>query len=247
MPWENASYTLPFRSIGGCPESLTVSSILCEMCAETVSLCIISDTHRQHREITIPVCDILIHCGDFCSFRREDLQTLNDVDTWFSECPAKHILCVGGNHDFLLQTQEFRFTHAHVLQDQSVEICGLTFYGTPWCPKLSGFAYYATDNELLERWKRIPNGIDVLITHTPPYGILDLPTSGDINLGCPYLLEAVKRIRPRLHVFGHVHASHGVNKNQATHYINASIVGGHEFAVCHTPTNIKMNPRPNDP
>src|SRR5215471_14674334 len=66
------------------------------------SLCILSDTHRKHREITIPDCDILIHCGDFCSFQRADLQTLKDVDAWFSESPAKHVLCVGGNHDFLL-------------------------------------------------------------------------------------------------------------------------------------------------
>jgi Icc-related predicted phosphoesterase len=214
------------------------------MCTEITSLCVISDTHRKHREITIPVCDILIHCGDFCSFQREDLKTLNDVDTWFSESPAKHVLCIGGNHDFLLQSQEFRFTHAQLLQDECVEICGLTFYGTPWCPALSGFAYYATADELVERWKRIPSGIDVLITHTPPYGILDLPTSGVVHLGCPYLRQELKRIGPRLHVFGHVHASHGINKIQPTEYINASIVGGQDFAVRHTPTNIKMNPRP---
>jgi Icc-related predicted phosphoesterase len=208
------------------------------------SLCIISDTHRRHREITIPACDILIHCGDFCSFRREDLQTLKDVDAWFSRTPAKHILCIGGNHDFLLQTQEFRFRHAQFLEDSCVEISGLTFYGTPWCPDLSGFAYYANADELLDRWKRIPSGIDVLITHTPPYGILDLPTSGAVHLGCPHLQQELKRIRPRLHVFGHVHASHGMNKTQTTHYINASIVGGPDFAVRHAPTNINMNPRP---
>lgn len=206
------------------------------------SLCIISDTHRKHREITVPACDILIHCGDFCSFQREDLQTLNDVDAWFSEAPAKHVLCVGGNHDFLLETREFRFANAQLLQDRGVEISGLTFYGTPWCPELSGFAYFATTDELIDRWKQIPSGIDVLITHTPPYGILDLPTSGAIHVGCPYLLEELKRVRPRLHVFGHVHASRGRNKTQATHYINASIVGGPDFAVRYAPTNLEMNP-----
>ena len=215
------------------------------MSAEITSLCIISDTHRRHREITIPVCDILIHCGDFCSFQREDLQTLQDVDHWFSESPAKHVVCIGGNHDFLLQSQEFRFTHARLLEDNCVEVSGFTLYGAPWCPDLSGFAYYATADELMDRWKRIPNGIDILITHTPPYGILDLPTSRANHLGCPYLLEEMKRIRPRLHVFGHVHASHGSNKTQATQYINASIVAGHDFAVRHAPTNIKMNPGAN--
>jgi Icc-related predicted phosphoesterase len=215
----------------------------CGINAEMASLCIIADTHRRHREITIPVSDVLIHCGDFCSFQNEDLQTLNDVDTWFSGLSTRHILCVGGNHDFLLQTQEFRFAHAQLLEDNCVEICGLTFYGAPWCPYLSGFAYYATDDELMEHWKRIPNGIDVLITHTPPYGILDLPTLGVNHLGCPYLLNEMKRIRPRLHVFGHIHASHGLNKTRDTQYINASIVGGHNFEVRHGPTNITMNTR----
>ena len=207
------------------------------------SVCIISDTHRRHREISIPVCDILIHCGDFCSFQQEDLRTLSDVDSWFSESPAKHVLCVGGNHDFLLQTQEFRFTHAQLLEDSGVEISGLSFYGAPWCPGLSGFAYFATADELMDRWRGIPSGIDVLITHTPPYGILDLPTSGTVHLGCPFLRKEIKRIGPRLHVFGHVHASRGLQETQATHYINASMVGGPDFGVCHTPAQITMNPR----
>ena len=224
--------------------SLTTCPARVEVHTQMASLCILSDTHRKHREITIPSCDILIHCGDFCSFQREDLRTLNDVDGWFSECPAKHIVCVGGNHDFLLQTQEFRFAHALLLEDKGLEISGLTLYGAPWCPDLPGFAYYATADELKDRWKRIPSGIDVLITHTPPYGILDLPTSGTVHVGCHYLLEELKRVSPRLHVFGHVHASHGMNKTQATHYINASIVGGPDFEVRYTPIDIKMNPRP---
>jgi Icc-related predicted phosphoesterase len=214
------------------------------MQSEATSLCIISDTHRRHREITIPSCDILIHCGDFCSFQREDLQTLNDVDTWFSEAPAKHVVCIGGNHDFPLQAREFRFAHAQFLEDEYAEIFGLTFYGTPWCPELSGFAYFASAEELVDRWKQIPSGIDVLITHTPPHGILDCTNSGTIHAGCPYLLEEMRRIRPRLHVFGHVHASHGILKTEATHFINASVAGGHDFAVRHAPINMRMNSRP---
>lgn len=205
------------------------------------SLCIISDTHRKHRAVTIPNCDILIHCGDFCSFQQEDLQTLADVDAWFAEAPAEHVICIGGNHDFPLQGRDFRFVHAQFLDDALIELAGLTIYGSPWCPDLSGFAYYATSDQLLERWKQIPTGIDVLITHAPPFGVLDLPTSGTVNLGCPHLRNELKRIRPRLHVFGHVHASHGMNKTPDTHYINAAIVGGEHFQVRHAPTNIELN------
>ena len=211
------------------------------------SLCIIADTHRKHREITIPDCDILIHCGDFCSFQREDIQVLNDVDTWFAESPAAHVLCIGGNHDFPLQSREFRFAHAHFLEDSLVEIDGLTIYGSPWCPDLSGFAYYASADELMERWKQIPSEIDILITHTPPYGILDHPTSGTVHLGCPHLRNELNRIRPRLHVFGHVHASHGMHENSGTRYVNAAIVGGPDYEVRHAPTKTEIKPRLTDP
>lgn len=211
------------------------------------SLCIISDTHRKHREVTIPDCDILIHCGDFCSFQRSDLQTLDDADAWFAESPATHVVCVGGNHDFPLQSREFRFAHALFLEDALAVVAGLTIYGSPWCPDLSGFAYYATSDQLLERWRQIPAGIDVLITHTPPFGILDLPTSGTVNLGCRHLREELKRIRPKLHVFGHVHASHGMNKTPDTDYINAAIVGGQNFEVRHTPTVIEFGSAAGNP
>jgi Icc-related predicted phosphoesterase len=200
------------------------------------SLCIVADTHRKHRELTIPECDILIHCGDFCSFEQEDEKTLDDVDVWFAEVPAKHVVCVGGNHDFLLQRREFRFAQATFLEDSLIEIDGLSIYGSPWCPDLSGFAYYATEDQLIERWRKIPSGVDILITHTPPYGFLDVPTSGDVHLGCPHLHNELRRIRPRLHVFGHVHASHGAHTEGGTRFVNAAVVSGRNFDVRHAPT-----------
>lgn len=204
------------------------------------SLCIIADTHQKHREITIPQCDILIHCGDFCSFQRDDLNTLEDVDVWFAESPASKVVCIGGNHDFMLESREFQFAHAEFLEDGLIELGGLTIYGSPWCPDLSGFAYYQNEVDLAERWRRIPEGIDVLITHTPPQGILDVPSSGSVQLGCPHLREELNRIRPKLHVFGHVHASHGSLKDANTQYFNAAIVGGKNFEVRHAPTNFTM-------
>ena len=207
-----------------------------------ISVCVVADTHRKHRELAIPACDILIHCGDFCSFQNDDQRVLDDVDSWFAEVPAKHIVCIGGNHDFLLQSRQFRFSHATFLEDRRIEIEGLTLYGSPWCPDLVNFAYYADDDQLKERWKKIPQGVDVLITHTPPYGLLDLPTSGSIHLGCPHLLAELDRVRPKLHVFGHVHASHGTQQGPFTKSINAAIVGGSDFEVRHTPTTISLRP-----
>ncbi|RBP35197.1 Icc-related predicted phosphoesterase [Roseimicrobium gellanilyticum] len=204
------------------------------------SLCIISDTHKKHRQVTIPPCDILIHAGDFCSFQHGDSETLEDVDIWFAESPAKQVVCIGGNHDFMLQSREFRFAQAILLEDSVVELEGLSIYGSPWVPELPGFAYYADPEMLMEKWKAIPTGIDILVTHTPPHGILDVPSSGQIHLGCTHLSDELKRIQPRLHVFGHVHAAHGTHDDGITRSINASIVGGADFEVCHRPTMISL-------
>ncbi len=203
-------------------------------------LCLISDTHRLHRQLTLPPAGILIHCGDFCSFRQQDLATLEDVDDWFAGMQGTRVVGVGGNHDFELESGGFRFTNATLLQDQLVEIDGLSFYGSPWCPELHGFAYYAEPEMLIEKWRRIPAGIDVLITHTPPHGILDVPTSGDVHLGCPYLKEELKRIQPRLHCFGHVHANYGQVTEGSTRFINAAVVGGRNFGLRNKPVLVEM-------
>lgn len=171
-------------------------------------ICIIADTHRKHREIEIPECDLLIHCGDMCSFEQEELATLQDVDAWFSESLAKQVVYIGGNHDYLLQSGEFVFQNAHYLEDRMVELAGLKIYGAPWCPDLMGFAFYQDDTDIVERWKSVPEGVDILVTHTPPYGVLDTPSSGSPHLGCAHLKQELERISPRYHVFGHIHASH---------------------------------------
>lgn len=204
------------------------------------TLCVVADTHRKHRQVRIPACDILIHCGDFGCFQKDDEQTLEDADAWFAEAPAAKVVCIGGNHDFMLQSREFRFAHAQLLEDSGIETHGLRIYGAPWCPDLAGFAYYATDDELMEKWARIPSGIDVLVTHTPPYGILDLPTAGNRHLGCPHLRRELERIRPRVHVFGHIHASHGQEQRSGTSYFNVAVVGGSPLEVCHPATVIEL-------
>ena len=208
-----------------------------------VKLCFIADTHRRHRELVIPPCDILVHCGDICSFHEDDLGTLRDADAWFAELPAKHVLCVGGNHDFLLEQGQFRFSNAQLLEDRLVELCGLRIYGSPWCPDLPDFAYFMDGKSRAERWRRIPVGIDVLITHTPPLGVLDLPTTRNRNLGCPFLRDELMRIQPRVHVFGHVHASYGSASNQSTKSFNAAVVGGSDLVVRNPATHLELAPR----
>lgn len=205
-----------------------------------ITLCIIADTHRKHRQITIPPCDLLIHCGDFGYFERDDRANLEDVDAWFAEAPAKQILCIGGNHDFMLQRREFRFTHAHLLEDTTFEYCGLRIFGSPWCPDLPFFAYHRTESQLIETWRRIPSDTDILITHTPPRGILDLPYGSDTHVGCPHLRAELTRIRPRIHAFGHIHHSHGRHEEDGTLYLNTAVVTGRDLEVTNPPVIVYL-------
>lgn len=75
--------------------------------------------------------------------------------------------------------------------------------------------------EIAAVWSKIPDDTDVLITHGPPANILDA-TSHGARVGCPRLLSQVKRIKPSLHVFGHIHEAYGSLTEGSTIFVNAS-------------------------
>ena len=76
-----------------------------------------------------------------------------------------------------------------------------------------------------KHWARIPEGVDILITHGPPLGILDHSRGSERREGCPELLEAVLEAKPRLHVFGHIHAGYGTLRTPKTIFVNAWLLG----------------------
>lgn len=190
-----------------------------------MKIALIADTHGKHDELPLPDADLLIHCGDLFEWGDPRPDPLGEIDDWFGSAPAKEVICIAGNHDRLLQERAegtCPFSKATYLQDSGTTIGGLSIYGSPWCPDLPGFAFYATAEQLREHWRKIPTGVDILVTHTPPFGILDKPRNGRVNLGCPILREELERIRPRLHVFGHVHASYGKKQIGDTQFVNAA-------------------------
>ncbi|KAI6224379.1 UPF0046 protein C25E10.12 [Aphelenchoides fujianensis] len=109
-----------------------------------------------------------------------------------------------------------------ILHDRMVEVNGLKIYGSSWHP-LPGYSFSCPRGApLLEKWKRIPNGVDVLLTHTPPLGHSDVFRDGQ-HWGCAELLNTIeRRVRPKLHVFGHVHERNGMTTNGQTVFVNAS-------------------------
>jgi Icc-related predicted phosphoesterase len=190
-------------------------------------LTVISDTHGEHEKLGVLSGDVLIHCGDMFNMFRSQEDEFERMDDWFGRQDFHLILCTGGNHDFALQDRskfESRpFENAVYLQDRSYIHEGITFYGAPWISDLKGQAFFTRSSELADRWSEIPSGTDVLITHTPPAGVLDVSSSG-LELGCKHLAGMVQEVSPRVHCFGHVHASSGILEANETLFINASMV-----------------------
>jgi Icc-related predicted phosphoesterase len=184
----------------------------------------ISDTHGLHGSLNIPDGDILVHAGDLT--RHGTLDDVREFNDFLSTLPHPHKIVIAGNHDFCFEENrkacKEALTNCVYLQDQEVTINGLRFYGSPWQPWFYDWAFNLERGpEIRTKWDLIPEGIDVLITHGPPYGIGDLTVRGD-NAGCQDLLEVVEKIKPDLHIFGHIHEGHGINSNVATTFINAS-------------------------
>jgi Icc-related predicted phosphoesterase len=198
---------------------------------------IVSDTHCAHEELGILKGDVLIHCGDGCNGYKRDPEDVDRLDRWFSRQYFDAILCIGGNHDFEVerraQDDKVVFANAIYLQDTAYEYRGVVFYGAPWVPVLGGWAFYQDHEQIRTRWEAIPEEIDVLITHIPPFGILDRDRHGH-SLGCSELLDRLQAVRPRLHAFGHNHASAGTAILKQTLYVNASMVD-RQYRIARSP------------
>lgn len=114
-------------------------------------------------------------------------------------------------------------TNCIYLEDSTVNIYGINIYGTPWQPEFCKWAFNVPRGEkCLSKWNLIPENVDILLTHTPPVGHGDLVCSG-IRAGCVELLNTVQqRIKPKYHVFGHIHEGYGITSDGKIIYINAS-------------------------
>lgn len=190
----------------------------------------ISDTHLRHLryDIDVPPGEILIHAGD-AMIEGTELEA-RAFFQWFGSLPHEHKIFCAGNHDGIFEkypelARSLVPAGVTYLQDSEVTIAGLRIYGSPWTPEFMNWAFNLPRGEALKRkWARIPAGLDVLVTHGPPWGILDQVLGEHAHLGCADLRDAVLRAKPRLHVFGHIHTGHGQLVHQgATRFANVAI------------------------
>jgi Icc-related predicted phosphoesterase len=183
----------------------------------------VSDTHGYHELTRVPDGDILVHAGDVC--RYGGLEDVEEFNRWLGGLPHRHKVVICGNHDWCFQEKpaeaRARITNATYLQDSGCEIEGIRFYGSPWTPLFCDWSFMLSDEELATKWAAIPAGVDVLITHGPPHGILDF-TNRKEHAGSRTLFDRVFEVKPRLHVFGHIHEAAGQTEIDGVAFLNAS-------------------------
>lgn len=221
---------------------------------EEVKIVLISDTHGRHNELDndLPLGDIIVCAGDISSMGIT--YEIEDFLKWFDKTPYLHKILIAGNHDYgfedypkkLAETLE-NYPSVTYLEDTGIEIIGIKFWGSPYTPAFFDWAFNVERDKIKPHWDLIPEQTDILITHGPPYKHGDLtariipPWNDEVNVGCKELLKRVEEIKPKYHVFGHIHSGNGVTNNEYTAFINASVVN-ERYKYTYPPKVVTIKP-----
>ena len=209
----------------------------------------ISDTHGDHLQVELPDGDVLVHAGDITA-HGEEADLLRFLD-WFASRPfARHIF-IAGNHDRFLEQQPAR-THAlsadagvTYLDDSGCTVEGLKFWGSPITPRFYDWSFMRDPGEDIEKlWDMIPLDTQVLITHGPPWGVLDKIQRSAVfheHTGCHSLVNRIREVRPAYHMFGHIHEEYGQLVSDGVHYLNISTMNK-EYRISNAPVVIDIDP-----
>lgn len=211
----------------------------------------ISDTHGKHNHIKIPECDILICSGDISPLGEK--HSIDQFLKWFNkQTQATHRVFIAGNHDRSLDPKFMKdmksnewlpeLFHKHrinttagwvssvdsstyYLEDTSVDIMGIKIWGSPWTPWFHGDRWafnLQRGYDIEEKWKMIPHDSNIVVTHGPAFGYCDLGYENRC-IGCNDLRYHLKRVKPLIHLSGHIHEAYGYEETADTHYFNGAI------------------------
>jgi Icc-related predicted phosphoesterase len=220
----------------------------------------VSDMHGSFPELEGG--DLLILAGDHTS--NDTIPAWKAFYDWFRAQKYRKKIMIAGNHDNHLQyhisdemydkefkqffDDEERFYD--YLCDSGTEFEGLKLWGSPWTrwfsgvnPSCKAFMIYS-NQDLKKKWSLIPDDTDILITHSPPEGILDRHNSYMRPLGCGWLKEKVAQVQPLLHVFGHIHEGYGRHEwswepGKTTQFVNAAHMT-REYEPTNKPIRIEL-------
>lgn len=209
----------------------------------------ISDTHNKHLQIPtkhLTGGDCILHSGDISSRgTRTEVETFLE---WYNDLPYTYKILIAGNHDFFFeQAPEYeieavlaKYPNIIYLNDSGVELEGIKIWGSPVQPWFHSWAFNRKDEKILEHWDLIPLDTNILLTHGPMKGYLDLTNGGDI-VGCPYLLDKLKDFTNlKLHQCGHIHEAYGSYQfADGPLLINASVLD-RSYNMAHYPFELDI-------
>lgn len=167
--------------------------------------------------------DLLIVAGDLTT--RDDDKGYTEFEKWFDSQQYRKKIFICGNHDNQLEKGTFPLYingYSEYLCDSGTEFEDLKIWGSPWTlafkgmnPRCKAFTVN-TEEELAEKYKLIPDDIDILVTHSPPYGTRDrcMDYKGNIKFaGSKSLQMKIYTSLPKLKllVCGHIHESYGID------------------------------------
>jgi Icc-related predicted phosphoesterase len=216
----------------------------------TMKVAATSDIHSR-LAFDIPKCDLFIIAGDLCL--RGSLAEVGALNEFLSRQRSKFTTCIvtPGNHDAIFESDlslaAATLTNATVLIDQEINLSGFRIWASPWTPTFGNWHFMKDRGTNIRRkWDLIPEGLDILITHGPPRGILDATdgryTGGrPLHVGCDDLLNVLQSMKspPRYHIFGHIHHSFGKQESMNTTYLNVCLVD-EDYAAKNQPVEFEL-------
>jgi len=220
----------------------------------------ISDTHTKHDKVSgfLTGGDILVHAGDLTG--RGYITEIENFMKWYDNINNYDTkVFIAGNHDFGFEddNQKLRglltgYKTIDYLEDELMMVGEddyedmIKIWGTPWQPEFHNWAFNLPRGEKLkEKWDMIPMNTDILITHGPPLGKLDYVRYSNENVGCEELMKRVEEIKPKIHVFGHIHEGYGYVFDGNTHFINAAVLNG-RYEFRNKPITVDWDPKTNE-
>lgn len=201
----------------------------------------ISDTHGLHEALELPEGDVLIHAGDIGM--KGTLDEIVNFNAWLGKQTHAHKIIIAGNHDFAFEKNarlaRKALSNGKYLQDNFAIVEGLKIYGSPWQPWFYDWAFNLERGAPLKKvWQMIPEDTDILVTHGPPFGILDITSDGQ-SVGCKDLLERVRQIKPKVHAFGHIHPAYGALEIDETRFLNCAACNS-DYILTNAPLLIEL-------